>query len=167
MKNTITLEEVSKLLTYDPKTGDFHWAVNRGGKTKAGDKAGWSSLGYTIIRIGGVNFKAHRLAWLFVHGEMPNGHLDHINRIRNDNRIKNLRIATPSQNIGNSKMPSTNSSGVKGVSWCAKAKKWIAFIAVNSRNRNLGSYETIQEAAAAYKGAAKVYFGKFAHFDRT
>ena len=104
-------------LNYDPDTGVFVWKAAFG-KAKIGAVAGTpSAKGYLVIGVQGRRFLAHRLAWMFVFGAMPNGQLDHIDGNPANNRIANLREATNSQNHGNRGPSRASTSGVKGVYW--------------------------------------------------
>ena len=111
--------------------------------------------GYVLNFINGKLYREHRLIWLFVYGEMPNGILDHINRIKSDNRIENLRIVTHSENRQNIDKQSNNKSGLKGVWLHKNTNKWCSSIQVNKKNHHLGSFLTKEEAYEAYKNAAK------------
>ncbi len=110
----------------------------------------------------GQQYAAHRLAWLYVNGEMPETPLDHKNGQRDDNRISNLRLASQSQNIANAKISARNSSGFKGVSKIARNGLWMASIKVNGKSRNLGQFATPEAAHAAYMNAASTIFNEFA-----
>ena len=121
MQNLIDAPELRRLLSYDPKTGDFRWRVSRGGGVRAGDLAGTlHSGGYWQIYVNNRLYLAHRLAWLYVYGKWPDKGIDHKNGIRTDNRICNLREATASQNGANKGRLTRNTSGFKGVSWISK-----------------------------------------------
>ncbi|WP_343625387.1 HNH endonuclease [Roseateles puraquae] len=147
-------ERLKCLLRYEPETGFFYWRAGRG-KVKAGDKAGAvKASGYVEVSIDYKSFLAHRLAWLYVHGALPPGEIDHVNRNRSDNRIENLRCVTASENQQNKGLQRNNSSGLKGVSWYARGECWQAFIAVDGRNKRLGSFPTKEEAFEAYCAAA-------------
>lgn len=115
MGKELTKAELDALLRYIPETGEFHW-INKNNRRAAGDVAGTKSTdGYTAIRIGGKGYRAHRLAWLTMTGEVPPNQIDHINGLGRDNRWENLRLATPSQNQCNRKMDIRNKTGIKGL----------------------------------------------------
>lgn len=107
-----------------------------------------------------MQYLAHRLAWFYVYGVWPDPICDHRNQNRADNRLENLRQATSSQNLINSKMWSNNTSGVKGVSLSQRGK-WVAEIRVMKKKVCLGTYENIEDAAAARRTAELKYFGEF------
>lgn len=145
---------IFKRLTYDSKTGVFTW-TNEAPKKVAGKLANAKDkLGYVCLKIDGVMYKAHRLAWLFVHGVMPSGHIDHINGDPSDNRIVNLRDVSHAINIQNErKARSNNKSGLLGVS--PNGCKWRSEIRVCGKKINLGTYVTPQEAHQAYLKAKR------------
>ena len=111
--------------------------------------------GYVLNFIKGKVYREHRLIWLYVYGEMPNGILDHINRIKTDNRIENLRIVSFSENRQNIGKLATNKSGLKGVWFNNKAKNWCASICADKKKYFVGSFPTKEEAYEAYKTYAK------------
>ena len=103
MKPRVSAERLRQLLDYAPETGRFYWRKQRG-SAAAGSEAGtWHSHGYRVINIDGVAYYAHRLAWLYVHGEHPAGEIDHINAIPADDRIANLRQCSRSENARNTR----------------------------------------------------------------
>jgi hypothetical protein len=104
-------------------------------------------------------YQAHRLAWLYMHGEWPVGDLDHINGDPADNRIANLRIATQSQNNANRRARRGRN---KGVYMEKKTGKYKANICVNRKQIYLGRFESAEAAKAAYDKAAAQYFGEYA-----
>jgi HNH endonuclease/AP2 domain len=162
MLTQLTQVRLVELLDYDPNTGEFRWKVDRTGGTKAGDIAGTlRPKGYMQISIDGVQYLAHRLAWLYVHGAWPPDEVDHIDTVRNNNCIANLRLATSHDNNGNQSLSPRNTSGLKGVSWHKHAGKWIAQITIG-KPKTLGYFDNKQDAHAAYMTAAQAYFGKFA-----
>ena len=113
--------------------------------------------GYLVVGVKGKSYRAHRLVWMYVYGEFPDGDIDHINRDKKDNRIKNLRISTKSQNRQNISVQKNNKIGLKGVWLHAQTKKWCASIGVNGKNKHLGSFDSQKEAAAAYATAAMMF----------
>lgn len=163
MRNeTLTQARLKELLAYDPETGIFTWNVKRG-KAGKGAVAGTPGTGkYIVIQIDMRFYRAHRLAWFYVYGEWPKPFLDHENRCRTDNWIKNLRIGTKSQNMANVAAKKTNKSGFKGVSLCKHTNRWQAFITVNRKSMRLGRFDTPEQAHEAYCSAAKEHFGEFA-----
>lgn len=161
-RNALRPEDLRERLNYDPDTGVFTWKVSM--KRLIGKRAGTLQHGYLVITvsINGVrqSYLAHRIAWLYVHGEWPLKQIDHINGCRDDNRIANLREATAAQNIINSQR---KRSGLRGVQ-----KRWggyLAYIQHSGRQCYLGSFPTAEEAHAAYRDAARKLHGEFARFD--
>ena len=150
-------------LIYHPETGVFTWAQSRvHGKVKVGRQAGCRRPdGYIVIRVLKKLYAASRLAFLYMTGEMPE-FVDHIDRDRSNDRWSNLRVATGSQNQWNRSRPRHNTSGFKGVSWDAQRQKWFVSIHQFGKQRNLGRFVTLEEAAAAYALAAKEMHGSFA-----
>jgi len=107
-------------------------------------------------------YAAHRLAWFYETGEWPSDEIDHKNRGRDDNWFENLREATRSQNVANTALRSTNTSGFKGVSFDRSRGRFLSKIKVNYRTINLGRFDAPEEAHAAYLAAAQKHFGEFA-----
>jgi hypothetical protein len=142
------------LLDYDTETGLFVWAGRSpapNGKRAAGCAAGTlNNNGYVSIKIDQSSYKAHRLAWLWVTGEWPDGEIDHRNGVRSDNRFSNLRVASKSQNQQNRKLNSNNKSGYAGVSWFADTGQWVANIMADGCQKYLGLFDTAEEASARY-----------------
>lgn len=154
----LTQARLKELLDYDKVTGIFTWNKKRRGRCKRGSVAGCPTQdGYIDITVDGIRYLAHRLAWLWVNGEFPEHGLDHINRIRDDNRIKNLRLATASENKQNEKRHRNNKSGIVGVSWNKEQQKWLAQIMVNGKTIYLGKYSTIEEASLARRNGKIKY----------
>ena len=152
----LTQAILKSLLTYDPETGVFMWRVSRGTR-RAGSSAGANSQGYTRIKLLGAQYMAHRLAWLYVNGNLPTQEIDHINRVRNDNRIKNLRLATHSQNTRNAKIRIDNKTGVRGVAWHSQSQSWYAYVHDGQKRVNLGYHKTFAAAVAARSEAEERY----------
>lgn len=156
----ITAEQVRKLFHYDPDTGVFTRLVARGCVSARAVVGNLHTHGYLKTNINGRTYRLHRLAWLYVYGEWPDGEIDHINRRRDDNRLANLRVATRAQNMRNTPRYSTNRSGFKGVA--PYGEKWRAQITVNGKQYNLGYFPDPQSAAKAYAHAARHAFKAFA-----
>jgi hypothetical protein len=152
-----TADRLRQAFSYDPEQGRFT-------KCRTGKIVGSiNNLGYRMIWVDGRLCTEHRLAWLYVHGEWPARCIDHINGIKHDNRIANLREATHSQNSMNVAVrPDANSSGFKGVSWHRGAKKWRATINKSRKQIHLGFFSDPAAAHAAYAAAASKHFGEFA-----
>lgn len=157
----ITQQRLKEVLSYDPETGNFVWREDRNGFVRAGERAGWDQEGYIRIEVDYHAIFAHRLAWLSVYGYLPSNQIDHINLVRSDNRICNLRQATNSQNKMNSKLKSTNTTGFKGVSFHKRDKKYTARATVKGKINNLGYHDTPEEAHAAYCKFIAVHHGEF------
>ena len=151
----LTQSRLKELFDYFPDTGIFVRKVNRAA-TKKGDITGCLSQGYYRIRIDRVLYLSHRLAWLYVYGDMPE-FVDHINRITTDNRIANLRSVTKSQNQQNHGIAKHNKSGYVGVSWDKERNKWFACIRYNKKTIPLGRYADVEMAHKAYQQAASKY----------
>jgi hypothetical protein len=130
---------------------------------KIGDVAGGvNDSGYVQIKIDRKLYQAHRLVFTWMYGETPESHVDHINMIKNDNRLVNLRVATRSENFGNQRAYKSNKSGLKGVHWCNHRKKWVAQIQHNNKSHSLGGYDCPAAASFAYQIAADKLFGAHA-----
>jgi hypothetical protein len=174
----LTYERLREVLRYDPQAGDFYWieqpegSLDWGSRTNAtlawnrrfaGKKAGTvTPLGYIKIMIDYELILAHRLAWLYVHGEWPSGELDHINMIPGDNRIANLRIANRPQNNANKTKQRNNTSGLKGVSLVKSRGVWQAQLTVKGKSIYLGNFDCPAAAHFAYVVASARLCGEFA-----
>jgi hypothetical protein len=150
----MTQEELHQLLDYDASSGELRWRES-GRVTGTVNKSGYKVV--NIRKHGGV-FLAHRLVWLWVHGEWPPNHTDHINGVKTDNRLVNLRLATASENVANQGVRSK--SGFKGV-W-KHGRGWAASIRKDRATHHLGTFDTPELAHAAYCEAAKSMHGEFA-----
>lgn len=159
----LTAERLRELLWYDPHSGAFKWLVDYSPRNRAGTLAGTYCDIYVRIRIDGVMYKAHRLAWLYMTGEWPPEDIDHRDLNRKNNRWENIRSATRSQNNANQSVRKDNKSGYKGVS--LKAGKWWAQICVRGERRSLGRFATLEEAVMIYRRAVSDEFGEFARVD--
>lgn len=157
----LTKELLHSLLNYDPNTGVFVWLVNRGRLAKVGGVAGRvDTHGYVQITINGKSHLAHRLAFMYVGNEIPKC-VDHVNGIRSDNRISNLRSATVQQNKFNAHYSAkTKSVGITRKVYKCGTRYEASFRAKGySGKRYLGLFKTEEEAKAAYLNAALTHYG--------
>ncbi len=156
-RKILTQERLKELLNYDPATGIFTNRVVRQGMRKGANSiAGTKNIhGYIVIQIDGHKVGAHRLAWLYMYGDWPVNQIDHINRVRDDNRIANLRDVTASENVHNAANWTKNTSGVRNVVWHKRNKKWQAQIMVNNKYKYLGLYNDLEEARKVAEFASK------------
>lgn len=147
----LTQERLKELLSYDPETGVFIWVKPTSNRAKAGSVAGCLKRNdsYSQIQIDKKLYLAHKLVFLYVYGELPSREIDHINRVKHDNRLSNLRFCSRSENNQNTKIRSDNTSGAKGVSWSTFYKKWHAYIKVNGKRTHCGYFERFDDAVAA------------------
>jgi hypothetical protein len=161
-KMPFTAEELRALLDYCPETGKLTWRVKTAQNTVVGKEAGWATpRGYRRIEFKNVTYAVHRLVWLHYWGVEPKEQVDHINGIRNDNRIENLREASQQENRFNQGKYVTNKTGFKGVSWVERYKKYRAQCQVDGKNHSLGLYDTAEAASAAYVAFATKHHGEF------
>lgn len=142
-------------IAYDPESGIFRWTTRRGHmRAPDGAVAGTRrSDGYIVIRYLGVHLQAHRLAWRMVHGQFPDGIVDHVNRVRDDNRIGNLRIISNRDNILNSNRFDAKAAEEIGATLHKQTGKWQASICLQGRKTYLGLFSEQSEACAAYRKA--------------
>ena len=150
---SLTQSYLKSILHYSPETGVFTRLVRTANRTNAGDIAGSMCNGYKVIGVLGKQEKAHRLAFLYMLGEIPTGTVDHINGERTDNRWDNLRHVSQAVNSRNAKLRLDNTSGVPGVSWFKRTKQWYCTIKVNYKSIFLGYHNDKFEAICARKSA--------------
>lgn len=156
----ISAEEWRQVLDYDPDTGELTWKIRPSYNVFPGDKAGTlESQGYIVFQYKGKRHRAHRIAWIIFYGEIPPYGIDHRDGPRSNNRIRNLRPATQSQNNANMKLLTTNKVGLKGVR--LKGGKFEAQIWKN-RPIYLGRFDTKEAAHEAYWVKAQELFGEYA-----
>ena len=148
------VQSLKEDLDYDPATGIFTWRIARSNRIKVGGRAGCiNSQGYWVIRFRGELCRASRLAWYYHYSETPD-YIDHINNIRSDDRIENLRSVTSRQNNMNKK--TWNRLGVKGVA--RHGTKFVARITVNYEAIELGIFDSLEEAGEAFARAHADFF---------
>lgn len=137
------VSQIKEWLSYNSDTGIFTWLHPPNRRIKQGSVAG-SPLkhGHIKIRLQGNQYLAHRLAWIFTHGDWPKDQIDHINRNPSDNRISNLRESNQAEN--------TQNREADGVTFEKRSGNWIAKIMLRGKAKYLGAYKTRDEAIAAY-----------------
>lgn len=149
MKALIAHDKLLSLLSYDPIKGAFSW--RRSGKAAGTPR---KSNGYIQIAVSNRIYLAHRLAWFYAYGKWPESQIDHINGDPRDNRLQNLREASPAQNMQNIRTVRRDStSGHTGVSWHARDRRWVASITVAGKKVSLGRFTDKTLAISAYESA--------------
>ena len=158
----ITQELANNL--FQLKNGNLFWKnkTSNLSRIKIGDEAGvLDKKGYKKIGINQKIYFEHHIVFLMNHGYLPK-QIDHINGVKNDNRIENLREVTNSQNKMNTKLQSNNKSGIKNVNWCKKSNKWVVQLAVDNKKRWFGYYYDLNVAKFVAETMRYKYHGKFA-----
>lgn len=157
MASSLTAKRLREVLDYNPDTGEFRWKIAQ--RRYIGEVAGYrgDACGHRQIRIDGRAYYAHRLAWLYVHGQWPDNQIDHCDVDPSNNTLSNLRKATNQQNRQN--VRSKRSDGRKGIH--CTGRKWQAAIRVGGKRIYLGHFNTPDEAAAAYSQAVAQHHGEF------
>lgn len=156
------ISELHRLLTYDPMTGELRRKTTMGNRAAGQLTGSVEPKGYLKVAVNKRRLKAHVIAWAMHYGQWPGAQVDHINLNPADNRIANLRLATNQQNCANKRLYKNNSSGIKGVHQ-ARSGRWVAAIKINYVRIQLGTFETKNAAAEAYRQAAISAFGEFAN----
>lgn len=163
----LTHARLLEVFSYCPNSGVFTRKMRRGAMAAGTESGSIQQTGHdgyerVVVGVDGHHYKAHQLAWFYVHGVWPPTDIDHKDTNPLNNRIDNLRLATDSQNLGNSKKPCTNTSGRKGVFWHKGARKWQAGIKVDGTHIYLGLFDDLEVAHAAYLAKAIEMRGEFA-----
>ncbi len=161
----ITHAELCKQVDYDPETGVFTRKVHARNGATTGSVSSATSNGHGYARMGikRRRYYVHRLAWFYMTGDWPIDEIDHANRDRSDNRFDNLRLASRTQQMGNTPLSPKSTSGVRGVYWAVRQKKWRAYITKNDKTVDLGGFGSLEQAAQVRRAAAIDYFGSFAN----
>lgn len=160
MQSTDMTQEYAHSL-FDYKDGCLYWKVQKAPHVKIGAKVGSPAHGYESVYVDGRNWRIHRLVFLMHFDYLPST-IDHINGIRNDNRIENLRVVDSCQNAQNSKLRLTSKSGIKGVSWNTNRQKWCVRINANKKLRQW-YVEDLELAELIAIEARDKFHGKFAN----
>ena len=161
----LTAKEANRLLHYDARTGIVTWKVSISNRAPVGTVVNTvHSTGSIFIGIYRKRYKLHRVIWFMKTGRWPKEEIDHKNTNAADNRWKNLREATSSQNKINK--DTKNSTGFRGVTPSRKGDKWTARIKRNYKQKYLGTFNTPLAAHVAYCKEARILFGEFAYVRR-
>lgn len=164
VKPLLSIEYLRQRLRYEPETGKLFWLDYEG--VPQSWKARWvgkeaftyvSDQGYRHGCICTIPYRAHRVAWAIYHGMWPTNQIDHVNGVRADNRIVNLREVSNQDNLRNATLSKKNTSGTTGVTWDRKNSMWKAQIMVDGRCIHLGYFDNLEEAAAARAEASRLY----------
>lgn len=151
MKPKLSVEQLRSLLSYDKDTGLFVWKVSRGTKKHGSHAGSIGNHGYVVIGINGFIYVAHRIAWSFEYGAMPDQFIDHINGNKTDNRIANLRLVNKTLNSENQRRAhADNATGLLGVTFMKKLGKYQAQIMHQGKVKYLGIYEESEQAHQVY-----------------
>jgi hypothetical protein len=137
---------------FDYQDGSLTWKAKRNGTRNNQNAGHLNKNGYVTIQINGRLYRSHRIIFLWHHGYLPH-EIDHINRIKNDNHIENLRDVSHSENCINRGLRTDSSSGVAGVYWDNQLNKWRARITVNKKRKSLGLFSNFDDATTARKMA--------------
>lgn len=156
----LTAELLRQQVHYDQETGQFTRKVATGGRYRAvvGAAAGavCKESGYVKLSVFSKQYRAHRLAWLWMTGNWPVGEVDHANGKRNDNRWSNLRDVAPAVNRQNQRRAMANSkTGLLGASWSTRDQRFVARIKANGKYLSLGCFNTAEAAHQAYLTAKR------------
>lgn len=158
----LTKDYLKSILDYNHISGDFTWKGDKK-RNRKNSIAGYISHGYRRIQIDSKTYTCHQIAWFLIYGQWLSL-IDHIDRNRSNNAIKNLRPATISQNNINTQQRSYNKSGFKGVCYCKKSGKYNAYITKDKIDYNLGYFSDIIEAFLVRQAAEIELFGEFTFF---
>lgn len=156
--NTMTAKTIdhgllTEVLDYDPETGLFTWKVSRSRMAKRGSRAGTvTKEGYVRVNLAGKQYLAHRLAWFYVHKEWPENQIDHADGDKQNNSIVNLRDVDGSLNCQNQRVAKASNvrSGLLGVTWHNRSKRWAAEITSRGVRKHLGYFSNAEDAHQAY-----------------
>lgn len=159
MKKKLSLQEIKERLAYNPNTGMFMWVMRFNNKhsLRVPFSGTINGSGYLYVTVGGICYRANRLAWALHYGNWPTNLIDHEDGDKTNNKINNLRDVTNTVNMCNSKKNSRNTSGAMGIDWRARTSAYRVRISVNGKRIILGEYRNLDEAIAVRKEAEKKY----------
>lgn len=159
--NNLTQEELKSQVDYNPESGIFTWKISSGRVKSGCVVSGLDYYGYLRISINKTRYRAHRLAWLYIHGKFPINLVDHIDGNKANNSLANLREATNQENCRNVKLSKLNTYGYKGVSKHPLVNKWQAACWIDGKSVYLGLHETPIIASKIREEFARKHFGEF------
>lgn len=152
MGEIITQSKLKSIVGYNKSSGVLFWKKRLRNRVSVNERVGSiTKNGYLETQMLGIRYYVHRLVWLYVYGEQPKYHIDHINHNKTDNRIENLRCVKQEENNRNLLISKRNKSGTVGVIFDIHIKKWVAYICVNSKNKHIGSFLKKNDAIKARK----------------
>jgi len=164
-KGLPSIERLGELFAYNPEDGRLVWIKKPSAKAPVtiGSEAGClTRFGYRIVTVDCVQIQTHRIAWALSNNAWPERQIDHINGLRDDNRLANLREATPAENCRNRKTRIDNTSGFTGVDWCTRRQKWRAKLKTDGVTRTPGLFRSMEAAKSARLEAERQYYGAYA-----
>lgn len=166
MNKALTQSKIHSLFEYR-EDGNLLWKVSSTNRVRIGDIVGYLNIaGYHRVQIDRKKYFLHRLIYMYHHGSLtPGMDIDHIDGNKSNNRIENLREITHSQNLMNAKINKNSKTGVKGVYFSKKAKKYQTQLVINGKNTYLGTYSTLEEAEKVMKEAREKYHGEYARHE--
>lgn len=154
------IEQIKKILSYDPISGNFQWLGDTAGHRK-NEKVGYlEKSGYLSVSIFGSKIRLHRLAMIFAGFDLKEKMVDHVNLNKSDNRLSNLRIADNSKNKQNCGIRKDNSSGIKGV--FRSRNGWQGQIQIDGKRISVGHFKNLKDAVIPMSEARKKYHKEFA-----
>lgn len=163
---SISHQFLKEILDYNQETGVLIYKKQRRG-LPVGSRAGYvHKTGYRYIGFDGKSYKEHRLIWFYVYGVWPDGDIDHINGVQDDNRISNLRVVNDSLNCLNKNWVSPdNKSGFRGVSYHKSERgkpKWRVRVTNGKKRISIGNFDSLDDAINARIAAENLYYGDYA-----
>jgi len=145
--SSLTQDLLRSIFRYDKEEGKLYWKISRSKCIKEGDEAGMlTGAGYRRVYISDRLYMVYRVIWLMYHGEVPKGQIDHINGVRNDNHIDNLRVVSHSENQRNASIRKDNNTGTTGVFRSSRGSSFEVRISVEGKQKHIGTFASLEEA---------------------
>lgn len=167
LKQCLSYNKVTGKLTWKSRP-DWHFKDERVAMLRnakyAGKEAGIlnKTSGYVYVSLDNITYKAHRLIYVLVYGREPEDEVDHVNGVKTDNRLVNLRLATKSENQRNARIRKDNTTLFKNVSFHKRQQKYNARCTIGGKRVHIGSFDTPEMAYEAYRDYARAHYGEFA-----